>query len=84
MADVIVGRLSNHLVIPIPNEIAERVGLAEGEKVQVEVRDGEILIRRQSARQRAAAAVAEIIAERKNYTLGGIAIRELIDERRRY
>jgi antitoxin MazE len=84
MAGVIVGRLDNDLAIRIPAEIPESIGLREGDEVELELRDGDILIRRQSARERAETAVAEIIAERENYSLGGITIRELIDEGRRY
>jgi AbrB family looped-hinge helix DNA binding protein len=69
---------------PYPADIAESIGLREGDEVELELRDGDILIRRQSARKRAEAAVAEIIAERENYSLRGISIRELIDEGRRY
>jgi AbrB family looped-hinge helix DNA binding protein len=88
MAGVIVGRWGKNLAIRVPAEIAETTGLSDGERVEIEVRDGDILVRRQSARalarKQAEEAAAEIIAESKNYTLGGISIRELIDEGRRY
>jgi hypothetical protein len=56
--------------------------------VGIEVRNGDILVRRQSvraeARKQAEQAAAAIIAERKNYSLGGVKIRELIDEDSRH
>ncbi len=88
MAGVIVGRWGKNLAIRVPAEVAETTGLTDGERVEIEVQDGDILVRRQSARalarKRAEKAVERIIAERKNYTLGDITIRELIDEGRRY
>jgi AbrB family looped-hinge helix DNA binding protein len=76
------------LAICFPSEVADSIGLREGEHVEVEVRNGDILVRRQSARalarKQAEQAVAEIMADRKNYSLGGIKIRELIDEGRRH
>jgi antitoxin component of MazEF toxin-antitoxin module len=88
MAGVIVGRWGKNLAIRVPAEVVESTGLSDGEKVEIEVRDGDILVRRQSARalarKQAEEAAAEIIAESKNYSLGGISIRELIDEGRRY
>jgi hypothetical protein len=60
----------------------------DGERVEIEVQDGDILVRRQAARvearKRAEEAAERIIAERKNYTLGDITIRELIEEGRRH
>ena len=88
MAGVIVGRWGKNLAIRVPAEIVESTGLSDGEKVEIEIQDGDILVRRQSARalarKQAEEAAAEIIAESKNYSLGGISIRELIDEGRRY
>jgi AbrB family looped-hinge helix DNA binding protein len=76
------------LAICFPSEVAGRIGLREGERVEIEVRNGDILVRRQSARalarKQAEQAAAEIIAERKNYSLGGVTRRELIDEGRRH
>jgi antitoxin MazE len=88
MAGVIVGRWGKNLAIRVPAEVVESTGLSDGEKVEIEVQDGDILVRRESARslarKQAEEASAEIIAESKNYSLGGISIRELIDEGRRY
>jgi antitoxin component of MazEF toxin-antitoxin module len=88
MAGVIVGRWGKNLAIRVPAEVAETTGLSDGERVEIEVQGGDILVRRQSARalarKQAEEAAAEIIAESKSYSLGGISIRELIDEGRRY
>jgi antitoxin component of MazEF toxin-antitoxin module len=88
MARVIVGRWGKNLAIRVPAEVAETTGLSDGERVEIEVQGGDILVRRQSARtearKRAEEAAERIIAERKNYTLGDITIRELIDEGRRH
>ncbi|MBV8848330.1 MAG: AbrB/MazE/SpoVT family DNA-binding domain-containing protein [Methylobacteriaceae bacterium] len=88
MAGVIVGRWGKNLAIRVPAEVAETTGLRDGERVEIEVRDSDILVRRQSARaearKRAEEAVSRIIEGRKNYSLGDVTIRELIDGGRRY
>ena len=62
------------------------VGLIEGEQVQIEIRDSDIVIRRSDAqmqaRTQALAAVERIIANRQGKTRAGITLRELIDEGR--
>jgi AbrB family looped-hinge helix DNA binding protein len=87
MVEAIVSRWGKSLAISFPSEVADSIGLREGERVEIEVRNGDILVRRQSARalarKQAEEAAAEIIAERKNYSLGGNKIRDLIDEGRR-
>jgi hypothetical protein len=60
----------------------------EGRRARrIESRDGEIVIRRQAvsdeAREQALRAVEDIIARRKGVTLGGISIKELINEGRK-
>lgn len=87
MSEVIVGKWGKSLAIRVPLEIARAVGLSDGESVEVEALDGDILIRRRAAkaqaRRDAEAAAAEIIAHAKGHTLGGSSIRELRDEARR-
>ena len=87
MTEVTIGRWGKNLAIRMPADIAESSGLSDGEKVEIEVHDGDILIRRQSARaearRRAEEAASRIMAASKNYTLGDITIRELIEEGRR-
>jgi antitoxin component of MazEF toxin-antitoxin module len=87
MARATVGRWGKNLAVRVPGDIAKAVRLSDGEHVEIEHRDGDILIRRPDAkardRRRAAKAAREIIAESRNHSLGGISIRELIDEGRR-
>ncbi|BBK41527.1 hypothetical protein STVA_15470 [Allostella vacuolata] len=87
MSQVIVGRWGKNLAVRIPLDIANASRLSEGESVELETQDGDILIRRVSERARrqadAEAAAAEIIEESRHYSLGGIPVRELIDEGRR-
>jgi antitoxin MazE len=87
MTHVIVGKWGKNLAIRVPLEIASASGLAEGEDVEIEAVDGDILIRRSSARARslelAQAAAAEIVTDSKGRTLGGVSIRDLRDEGRR-
>jgi antitoxin MazE len=43
---VIVGKWGKNLAIRLPGEIVQAVGLCDGERVEIEARDGDILIRR--------------------------------------
>ena len=87
MTQAIVGKWGKNLAVRVPAEVAEQSGLHEGERVEIETRGGDIVIRRpgisDEARERAQRAVAEIIADRKGRTLGGISIKELINEGRK-
>jgi antitoxin component of MazEF toxin-antitoxin module len=85
MSEVTVGRWGKNLAVRVPREIANASGLREGERVQLEARDGDIVIKRPAAPTRAAAEAAaeEIIRESQDYSLGTITIRELIEEGRR-
>jgi len=85
MSQVTVGRWGKNLAVRVPLEIAKSSGLSEGERVQIEAHDGDIVIRRPAARARAdaEAAAEEIIGESRSYSLGRITIRQLIEEGRR-
>jgi antitoxin MazE len=85
MSQATVGRWGKNLAIRVPSEVARKAGLADGERVEIQAQDGDIVIRRLSARARAAAAAAaeEIIAERGRHRLGRKAMRALIAEGRR-
>jgi antitoxin component of MazEF toxin-antitoxin module len=80
-----LGKWGKNLAIRLPLEVVKATGLRTGEKVEVEARGGDIIIRRAGvdAAADARAAAEEIIRESENYTLDGITIRELIDEGRR-
>ena len=85
MSEVTVGRWGKNLAVRVPMEVAKASGLREGERVQLEAGDGDIVIKRPAARTRAAAEAAaeEIVRESQSYSLGTISIRELIEEGRR-
>ena len=87
MAWATVGRWGKNLAIRIPLGLAKASGLSDGERVEIEVQDGDLMIRRPEARARARsdaeAATAEIRAERKRYTLDGLSIRTLREDGRR-
>jgi antitoxin component of MazEF toxin-antitoxin module len=85
MSEVTVGRWGKSLAIRLPSDIARALGVEDGERVEVEHQNGDIVIRRTASRAKAAAqeAVEEIIAEAEHYSLGGISISELINEDRR-
>jgi antitoxin component of MazEF toxin-antitoxin module len=87
MSQVIVGRWGKNLAIRVPLEVARMSGLSDGEQVEIEAQDGDIIIRRRAAhvraRRDAEAAAAEIVGESKRYSLGGASIRDLLDEGRR-
>jgi antitoxin component of MazEF toxin-antitoxin module len=85
MSQVTVGRWGKNLAVRVPREVAKEAGLSDGERVEIEARDGDIVIRRPSARRRKAALAAaeEIIAESLRHPLDRKAIRALIEEGRR-
>ncbi len=84
---VTVGRWGRSLAVRVPTDVAGLAGLCEGERVEIETVDGDIVIRRHEARAeaeiRAAQAAAEIIADSKRHSLG-MSIREALDEGRRF
>ena len=87
MSQVIVGKWGKSLAVRVPIDVAAAAGLTDGEAVEIEAVDGTIVIRRDQAkaeeRLRAQRAAEEIIELGKGMTLGGLSIRELIDEGRR-
>lgn len=85
MSQATIGKWGKNLAIRLPVEIARAAGLIDGERVQIETQDGDILIRRPLAHARAdaQAAAEEIIGDSGNYSLGDVTIRELLDEGRR-
>lgn len=87
MSQATVGRWGKNLAVRVPVDVARALGLSDGEQVEIEAHDGDIVIRRPDARARtrriAETAAAEIMAESKHHSLGGISIRDLLDEGRR-
>lgn len=87
MTKVTVGIWGKSLAVRVPQDMARLAGLIDGEQVEIEVKDGDILIRRSDARAHARAeslaAMARIVERSKGATLGDVTLRELIDEGRR-
>ncbi|HEX4079416.1 MAG TPA: AbrB/MazE/SpoVT family DNA-binding domain-containing protein [Rhizomicrobium sp.] len=87
MTAVIVGRWGKNLAIRVPTEVARATGLADGEEVEVEMQDRDIVIHRRAAHARARddaeAAAGEITEESRRYSLGNLSSRELLEEGRR-
>ena len=87
MSHSVVGKWGKNLAIRVPMDVARMAGLTDGEKVEIETQDGDILVRRRAAharaRQDAEDAAEEIIAESRSHSLGGISIRDLLDDGRR-
>jgi antitoxin component of MazEF toxin-antitoxin module len=85
--EAIVGKWGKNLAVRVPLELARRLGLADGERVELVDVGGDIIIRRiqarEDAREKARAAVESIRANRAGHILGEVTIRELIDEGRR-
>ncbi len=46
MSQVTVGRWGRNLAIRFPGEVVKRIGLSDGEHVEVETQNGDIVIRR--------------------------------------
>ena len=85
MSVAIVGKWGRNLAVRLPRDAVKATGLVNGQRVEVEARDGEIVIRRALAEEEAAAlrAAEEILREGEKHSLGSLSIRELIDEGRR-
>lgn len=87
MSSSTVGKWGKNLAVRVPAEIARAAGLSDGEQVEIEVLEGDLVIRRRAAhaqaRQDAQTAVAEIIGDSRQHLLGDLSIRELIEEGRR-
>jgi antitoxin MazE len=86
MSEITVGKWGKNLAVRVPLDLARSLGLVDGEKVEIEARDGDILIRRplarSAARSRAEAAAVSLRANRAGCTVGALTIRDLIDEGR--
>ncbi|MBV8592865.1 MAG: hypothetical protein JOZ27_01050 [Caulobacteraceae bacterium] len=72
----------------VPASLADSIGLVSGEAVIMEARGDELVIRKlrdEADRQARADAATEAIRRRsQDHTLGGIRIRDLIDDGRKY
>jgi antitoxin MazE len=83
MSRVTIGRWGKNLALRVPSRVAQAAGLSEGEQVELEARDADIVIRRPHARADAQTAAEEIIRESRRHRLGNAAIRRLTEDGRR-
>ncbi len=87
MSHSVVGKWGKNLAIRVPMDVARAAGLMDGERVEIETQDGDIVVRRRSAQAQARldaeAAAAEIMTESHAHSLNAISIRELLDDGRR-
>ncbi|MBU6419843.1 MAG: AbrB/MazE/SpoVT family DNA-binding domain-containing protein [Proteobacteria bacterium] len=87
MSHSIVGKWGKNLAIRVPMDVARAAGLTDGEKVEIEACDGDLVVHRLTARaqarQDAERAAGEIMTESRLHSLGGTPIRELLNEGRR-
>lgn len=85
MTKATVGKWGNNLAIRVPLDIASATGLSDGEQVEIEAKDGDLVIHRPTVHARADAekAAQELLKERQEHSLNGLTIRDLIDEGRR-
>ena len=87
MSQSVIGKWGKNLAVRVPMDVARTIGLADGETVEVEIQDGDLLIRRRMARARARqdaeTAAAEIIDDSRRHPLSGLSVRELLAEGRR-
>jgi antitoxin MazE len=85
MAQAILGRWGRNLALRLPLEVVKAAGLRTGERVEVETRGGDIVIRKVDADAiaDAQAAAEEIIAESELHPLTTAEILEMLHEGRR-
>lgn len=87
MSRITVGTWGKSLAVRVPQEIAQATGLVEGEQVDMEIQNGNIVLVRSEAKAeakaRAEAALKRMVELSKTVSLEGLSIREMIDEGRR-
>jgi antitoxin component of MazEF toxin-antitoxin module len=82
VSQVVVEKWGRDLAIHVPLQVARAVGLSDGERVEIEAQDGDVVVRRSAARARmdAEAAAAEIVAESRQHPLGNVSLRALLEK----
>jgi len=85
MAQATLGKWGKNLALRLPLEVVKAAGLRTGERVDVQARGGDIVIRRVDAEAiaDAHAAAEEIIAESEFHPLDEATILEMLKEGRR-
>lgn len=86
MVKAIVGKWGKSAALRLPLDVLRAADLKIGDQVEIEARDRKIVvgIPDERARKRAEAAAARIIKRSKGHSLGGLSIRDLINEGRKY
>ena len=83
MTQARIGKWGANLAVRIPFELAAATGLGKGQQVEIEIEDGDLIIRKSQARKAtrddARAAIAEILVDRRRHSLGELPIRDLIE-----
>ena len=87
MTHATVEKWGKNLAVRLPLDVVRSTGMQTGEKVDIEVRDGDVVmvIRRPEPNSTAdaMAAAEEIIRESENYTLDAAEILDMVKEGRR-
>jgi antitoxin MazE len=85
MAQAVIGKWGKNLALRLPVEVVKAAGLHTGERVDVETRGNDIIIRRTDAAALADAKLAaeEILREREFHPLDESEILEMLREGRR-
>jgi antitoxin MazE len=85
MAHAILGRWGRNLALRLPLEVVKAAGLRSGERVEVEARGGDIVIRKMDTDRMADAhaAAEEIMADSEFHPLDAAEILDMLYEGRR-
>ncbi len=87
MSGSVVEKWGKDFAIRVPADVARTIGLSDGEMIEVEAQDGDLIIRRRALHafvgHDAPAAAAEIIADSHRHSLPGVSIQTLLDKGRR-
>lgn len=86
MAEAVIGRWGKSLAVRLPADAVRSARLAEGERVEVSVENGAVVLRptlTEAERRDMAAAAEELLREGRGVSFGGLSIREMIEEGRR-
>jgi antitoxin component of MazEF toxin-antitoxin module len=85
VASAILGKWGKNLAVRLPLDIVKAAGLHSGERVDVETRGGDIIIRKADGNAVADAQLAaeEIVAESEVHPLDETTIIEMLNEGRR-
>lgn len=86
MTKVTIGKWGKSAALRLPSDVLRAADLKVGDQVEVETRDRKIVvgIPNEHLRKKAAVAAARIIKRSKGQSLGGLSIRDLINEGRKY